>query len=62
MVAEREDMHLCQRGICYSNFMEGQITGQNPVNTFALNHICPPERFGVQGSFSLPSAPHILSH
>lgn len=28
MVAEREDMHLCQRGICYSNFMEGQIIGQ----------------------------------
>lgn len=26
MVAqEREDMHLCQWGICYSNFMAGQI-------------------------------------
>lgn len=29
MVAqEREDMHLCQRGICYSNFMAGQIIRQ----------------------------------
>lgn len=27
MVAqEREDMHLCQQGICYSNFMADQIT------------------------------------
>lgn len=28
MVAEREDMHLCPRGICYSKFMEGQIIRQ----------------------------------
>lgn len=29
MVAqEREDMHLCQRGICYSNFMASQIIRQ----------------------------------
>lgn len=29
MVAqEREDMHLCQWGICYSNFMAGQIIRQ----------------------------------
>lgn len=29
MVAQdREDMHLCQWGICYSNFMAGQIIRQ----------------------------------
>lgn len=62
MVAEREDMHLCERGICYSNFMEGQIIGQNTDNTFALNHTFP-QRDLVSGVVPpFPSAPHILSH
>lgn len=52
-------MHLCQRGICYSNFMEGQIIGQgcqNADNTSVLNPVFPQERLSVRGVFSLPSA------
>lgn len=55
MVAqEREDMHLCQWGICYSNFMAGQIIRQEchctqADSTLAHSYVFNSEMPSIQG-------------